>query len=289
MTEQRSPEWFKARVGRVTGSMVGAILGLAPYMTRADAMRAMVREAIGEPREFNGNVATEWGTFNEDGARWDFEMETGLKVEPAPFVPFEDWLGASPDGYINSDGLIEIKCPFGIRNDNPPVFKSIWEQPHYYAQIQVQLYVTGRAYCYFWQWTPFGTLHEVVIADQVWLDENLPRMRQFHAEYLDEVNNNADEHRGPKRPEIDTPEAARAIREWDEINEQLDQLAERKKDLLDQIVSMAGERNAIVAGRKVTLTERAGAVSYAKAIKALCPNADLEPYRGKPSRFWSVR
>ena len=63
--EQRSPAWFEKRKGRVTGSIVGAILGLSPYMTRADAMRSMVRAAIGAPSEFTGNVATEYGTMHE--------------------------------------------------------------------------------------------------------------------------------------------------------------------------------------------------------------------------------
>ena len=291
MTEpdQRTPEWFEKRKGRVTASMAGAILGIAPYMTRADAMRAMVRDAIGAEREFTGNVATEYGNAHESGALVDFQMETGFKVKPAPFLVHEDWLGASPDGYVSDGGLIEVKCPFGLRKDDKPAFKSISDQPHYYAQMQVQLYVARADYCHFWQWSPAGFKHEIVNRDKGWLDENLPRLRQFHAEYLDEVANNADEHLAPKRPEIDTPEARRMMAEWDDIAEQLERLAERKRDLLSDIVKLAGGKNAIMAGRKVTLVQKSGAVSYAKAIKALCPDADLEPYRGKPSSFWQVR
>lgn len=292
MTEpaQRTPEWHAKRVGRVTGSIVGAILGLSPYMTRADAMRSMVRAAIGEPSEFTGNVATEYGNAHEDGAIVEFQMETGLKVKPAPFLIHDDWLGASPDGFVSDGGLIEVKCPYGLRDaDSPVPFKSIDDQPHYYAQIQVQLYVARTDYCHFWQWSKNGTRHEIVNRDQSWLDTNLPRLRQFHAEYLDEVANNADEHRGPKLPEIDTPDARRMMAEWDEIAEQLERLAERKADLLSDIVKAAGERSAYFGGRKVTLVQKKGTVSYAKAIKALCPKADLEPYRGKPSSYWQVR
>ena len=43
---QRTPEWNEKRKSRVTGSIVGAILGLSPYMTRADAMRAMALSLI---------------------------------------------------------------------------------------------------------------------------------------------------------------------------------------------------------------------------------------------------
>lgn len=95
--EQRSPEWFEKRKRRVTGSTVGGILGLSPYMTRADVMRNMVREALGVEREFTGNVATQYGTNNEAGAIIEWQMETGLQWKPAYFIQHEDWLGSSPD------------------------------------------------------------------------------------------------------------------------------------------------------------------------------------------------
>jgi len=292
--EQRTPEWFAARKGRVTASVAGAILGVAPYMTRADALRMMVRETVGAPREFTGNVATEYGTRNEQGAVFDFQLETGLRVQPAPFETFEDWLGASPDGLVNDGGLIEVKCPFGLRDKPKPVaFKPIGpnegEQPHYYAQIQVQLYVTQSLHCWFYQWTTNDTSLTKVMPDPAWLQENLPRLRQFHAEYLDEVANNADERLAPKRPKIDTPEAARMVAEWDDIAEQLALLADRKADLLADMTTLAGGKNALLAGRKLTLTERAGSVAYAKVVKEHCKGLDLEPYRGKPSQFWQVR
>ena len=155
--QQRSEEWFEARKGRVTASMVGAILGLSPYMTRDDAMRAMVREAIGEEREFKGNVATEYGTHHEEGALVEYRMETQHEVEVVGFVEFEDWAGVSPDGLIGDKGGVEVKCPYSLRNEDEPVFKLIEEQPHYYAQVQFSLWVTGRAWWHFFQWAPKGT------------------------------------------------------------------------------------------------------------------------------------
>lgn len=292
---QLSPAWFEARKGRVTGSMVGAILGLSPYMTRADAMRSMVRAVIGEPAEFTGNVATEYGNAHESGALIEFQMETELRVRRAPFLIYEDWLGASPDGFVSDGGLVEVKCPYGLRNDTKPIFKSPAEQPHYYAQMQVQMLVAGGhagpvSHCHFWQWSRHGTMLHRVPFDQSWIDENLPRLRQFHAEFLDEVANNADEHRAPKRVEIDTPEARKMIAEWDDLNERLDQLNERKKDLLTELVKIAGGKNALLSGtRKLTLTERQGAVAYARVVKDHCKGVDLEPYRGKSSSFWQVR
>lgn len=199
--EQRTQEWHDARTGRVTGSIAGAILGLSPYMTRADAMRVMVRQAIGAEREFQGNVATEYGAANESTALVDYRMETLHDVEPCGFATFEDWLGASPDGLIENKGGLEIKCPYGLRDAPAPVpFKPLAEQPHYYAQVQVNLLCTGREWWHFFQWSKNGNKLEVVRPDADWLDENLPVLRQFHAEYLHEVANNADEYLAPSGP-----------------------------------------------------------------------------------------
>lgn len=292
MTEpaQRTPAWFEARKNRVTGSIVGAILGLSPYMKRSDAMRLMVREALGAEREFQGNIATDYGAYNEPGALIEFQMESGLKCKPAPFLIYEDWLGASPDGFTSDGGLVEIKCPFGKRKEENPVFLSIEEQPHYYAQMQVQMFVARQPHCWFYQWSVMGTPPPCKVPyDPDWINENLPALKQFHAEFLDELANNAEEHLAPKRVTIDTIEARKMVEEWDDLNERLEQLAERKKDLLAEMVKLAGEKNADLAGRKLTLTEREGAISYAKAIKELAPKADLSKWRGKSSKFWSLR
>lgn len=287
--EQRTAEWFEARKGRVTASLVGAILSLSPYMTRADAMRVMVREALGAEREFQGNIATEYGTRNEAGALLDYRIETGLEVQEVGFVMREDWAGCSPDGLIGTDGGIEIKCPFGLRDAPAPVpFKPLADQPHYEAQVQFSLWVTGRKHWDFFQWAPNGTAKERIYASEIWQAENLPRLRQFHAEFLDEVKNNAAEHLAPRRVEIDTPEAHKMAAEWDELREQIANAQERQRDLLDSIVSMAGGKDALFAGRKLTLVEREGAVSYAAVVKKHCAGIDLDPFRGKASRFWRL-
>ncbi len=285
--EQRSPEWHEARKGRITASIVGAILGLSPYMSRHDAMRTLVRAREGAPAEFTGNVATEYGQGHEDGARIEYEMEYSATVKQVGFVPYEDWAGVSPDGLIGERGLLEIKCPYSMRHEPSPVpFKTIEEQPHYLAQIQFQLFVTGREWCDFFQWSPNGTSKERVWLDPQWVRDNIPRLRQFHAEFLAEP---ADDHLAPARKEIDTPEAARMMEEWDRLSEQADNIAARKKDLLDELVTLAGGSNALINGRKLTLTKRDGAISYKKALDALAPGADLSPYKGKPSNFWQVR
>lgn len=285
-TTQRTEEWYAARKSRLTASMAGAALGAAPYMSQDDCLRSLVRDMHGLPSEFEGNIATQWGVANEDLARAAYELETGNSVKPAGFVAFEDWTGASPDGYVGEDGLVEIKCPFGIRKDADPVFKPIADQPHYYAQMQLQMFVTGKGWTDFWQWTPHGTKLETVKYDGAWLNENLPRLKAFwwKAREADPAD-----HEGPKRAIIDTPEAVRLIAEYDELSDAIDNATQRKKDIIARMVEMSSGKNAVVAGRNLTLVKRAGSISYAKAIKELLPDADLEKWRGKASESWQVK
>ena len=261
-------------------------MGLSPHMSSADAFRALVRDINGMDREFKGNVATEYGTFHEDGARFEYEMETGNSVNHIGFAPVGAWLGASPDGLVGDSGLVEIKCPYGQREKNPPKFKSVHDQPHYYAQAQIQMVCTGRNWCDLFQWSPHGTMLERVYFDQDWIGENFPKLYQF---WKDANAANPEDHDGERRKEIDTPDAARLVREYDDLSEAIDNATARKKEVLAEIVRLAGEHNSIVAGRNLTHIEKAGAVSYAKALKAYAPDADLEPYRSKPSDYWVLK
>lgn len=287
MDEQRSDAWFQARRKRITASRVGAILGHSPFATPEDAMRSMVREALGAPSEFTGNVATQWGTAMEAHAIADFEMDNGLTVEATGFHPFEDFAGASPDGLIGAEEGLEMKAPFGIRNDPNPRFKTMAELPHYHDQVQFSMICLDRPRWHFAQWTPYGSTSELVHRSQEWADTNMPILRQFYARFLSEMEN-PEEHLAPLHVTIDTPDAWRMAQEYDELSEAIDRATERKIDLLREISSLAGERNAVFAGRKLTRVEKAGSISYAKAIKSIAPEADLEPYRGKASSHWRL-
>lgn len=283
---QKSPEWFAARRDRITASSVGAILGNNPYRTRADAMRDMVREHHGAEREFKGNVATEYGTNNEAGALTEYRIETLHDVEQVGFIIREDWAGCSPDGLVGDKGGVEIKCPYGLRNEDQPAFKSLAEQPHYFDQVQFTLWVTQREWWHFYQWSPNGTKLETVYPDEEWQAGNLPRLRQFFAEYLEERDNS--EHLQPRRVEINTPQAASMIAELDDLNARAAEIVERKRDLMDSIVSLAGGTDAIFAGRKLTCVEREGPIAYARVVKDHLPDLDLSSYRGKASRYWKI-
>jgi len=287
--EQRSKEWFEARIGRVTGSVVGAILGVDPWRGPDDVMRDMVRAAYRAEKEFKGNIATEYGQQHEEIAKKQFQMDYLLEVTDASFEKHEDWLGASPDGYIDEeDAVLEIKCPFSMRSKNPDQFKTLDQQPHYYAQIQSQLFVTGRSKCYFYQWCPNGAKLEIVHKDAAWQQKNLPRLYDFWVSYCDEVNNNAERHLKPKRKEINSREAQELINEHDKLCEVLEDTKARIAEIKERLVNMADGHDADICGRKLTRVEKPGAISYSKAVKDNLQDLDLDRYRGKPTVFWKL-
>lgn len=285
--EQRSKEWFSARVGRVTGSAVGAILGLSPFMTPDDVLRRMVREFHGAPSEFEGNAATEYGQFHEAGAVFEYTMETGNAVEECGFFKHEEWLGASPDGLVGLMGLIEIKCPYSQCAATPPQFKSAGQQMHYYAQMQIEMFCADKEWCDFYQWSPSGTQLETVCRDDAWLALAIPELKAFHERYLSELNNK--EHLEPRRKELYGPKAAALLEQYDDLTDAIERATERRKEVLAELVKAAGERNAVINGRNLTLVEREGSVSYAKVVKEHCKGVDLEPYRGKPTQYWMLK
>jgi putative phage-type endonuclease len=277
-----SPE----RVGRITGSQAGAILGLSPWQKPADVLRAMVRKWHGAPNEFNGNFATNYGQLHEPLAKMQMMAYLGDPIEDCGFCvhPDHDWLGATPDGLLAPDYVVEIKCPFGLRRDNPPKFKTAKEQPHYYAQMQIEMAVTGRSVCMFYQWARYGDHLEIVQLDKKWILENIPRLKEFHELFLKEIDNHA--HLEPIRKEIATDDHAALLEEWDACTAAIAEGEQRKKEILAALVESAGEKDAEICGRKLTKVERKGSVDYTKipALRGL----DLEPFRKPSSSYWRL-
>lgn len=292
--EQRTQEWFEQRKSRITGSRVGAILGLSPWQKPADVMRAMVREYHGAETEFTGNPATDHGNNNEQRAMLAFMRESGLEVEQCGFFAYGELMGASPDGLTSDGGVLELKVPFGLRNEQAAQFKPLADQPHYACQVQMEILAAGRTHAYFAQYVapkgdplshdyvPEQISIERVEADPEWIDRNLPAISAFYALYVEELNN--PEHLEPLRVVIETPEAGMLLVELDDIRKRNKADEAREKELLAELVKMAGEKDAMINGRPLTRVDRVGNVQYAK-IPELA-GVDLEKYRGKGSTFW---
>lgn len=297
-TKQRSAEWFEQRKGRLTGSRIGAILGVSPWQKPADVMRAMVREYHGAPSEFQGGPHIDHGVFNEQRALLCFMRKTGLQVEECGFFPYGERLGASPDGLTSDGGVLELKVPFGLRAGDKP-FKPLADQPHYQHQIQMEMLSTGRKHAYFAQYiapkgdplsidyVPEQIKIERVEFDSGWIDAHLPALNDFYRQYLLELDNK--DHLEPLRVQLLGDDTKALLAEFDECRRLQAEYSKREKELLAMIVDMAGEKDAEIHGRKLTKVVRTGSVSWAKVAKEVMPEGfDLEPFTGKPSEYWRL-
>jgi len=144
--KQRTEEWFKSRYGRFTGSEVWKLFDTPEV--RLNYIFDKSKEVIFDrPTPSKPNRAMQWGIDHEDEARFLFELESGLKVQDVGFIPFEEFGGGSPDGVIDEETIIEIKCPYTIRSHEN--LKTQGLPKYYYWQIQNNLMVTGAVKCYF--------------------------------------------------------------------------------------------------------------------------------------------
>lgn len=286
---QRTAEWLEKRKGRITGSRAGAVLGLCPWRKPDDVLREMVREYHGYPSEFERNPAIDWGVNHEKQALLYFQRNTGLTVEECGFFPVDDWMGASPDGLTSDGRVLEVKVPYGLRNGGE--FKPLSDQPHYMVQVQIEMIATGRKAAYFAQYSaPVGDVFDPDhIGERMLIEDVYPEpidldgLHAFYQRYLSELDN--PEHLEPKRVVIDSDEALSIINRMDEINESLTRLEDEKKSHMAKLIEMAGDKSALVCGRKLTRTERKGAVDYSKIIPE---GVDVGQYRKKSSVVWRL-
>lgn len=158
MMEQRTEEWFAARLGKVTASRVADLMAKTKsgYSTsRANYMAELICERLTEAKaERFTNAAMQWGTDVEPQARdaycfmFDTEVvETGFALHPS----IADF-GASPDGLVGDTGLIEIKCPNTATHIETLFNETV--PAKYMTQMQVQMACTGRDWCDFVSFDP---------------------------------------------------------------------------------------------------------------------------------------
>lgn len=156
-------------VYRLTASIFGKIC----KMRESTCRKKVVKEILFGT--FSGNEATRYGIAHEFMAKEELEKILGKKIEAVGLIvdlnlPF---LAASPDGLIENDALVEIKCPASSKLMTPAegIFTKkiksceiingnlhLKRNDNYYYQVQGQLHITRKMYCYFCIWTPKGNV-----------------------------------------------------------------------------------------------------------------------------------
>lgn len=153
--EQKTEEWFAARLGKVTASRIKDVLAGKTTAARRNYMAQLVIERMTQhkPDAFT-NAAMQWGTDQEPFARAAYEARNGVLVDETGLVdhPVIPNSGASPDGLIGDDGLLEIKCPNSATHMETLLSRK--PDSDYIAQMQWQMACTGRAWCDFVSFDP---------------------------------------------------------------------------------------------------------------------------------------
>jgi putative phage-type endonuclease len=158
VADQGSIEWLAARVGKVTASRVADVIATTKTgygASRANYMAELIAERLtGQPAERYANAAMAHGTATEPEARDLYAFMVDAEVEQVGLVehPIVADSGASPDGLVGDDGLVEIKCPNTATHIETLLGQTV--PAKYVTQMQWQMACTGRQWCDFASYDP---------------------------------------------------------------------------------------------------------------------------------------
>ena len=215
MTIQGSAAWFADRCGCVTASRISDILARTKSghsASRASYCAQLVAERLtGIPAETYTNGAMQWGIEKEPEARAAYCFMRDAEVEEVGFIPHRHIAlsGASPDGLVGDDGLVEIKCPETKTHIETLRGKKIPDK--YITQLMWQLACTGRAWCDFVSYDPRMPEHMRLFVKRIARDDAAIRelekeVRVFLAE-VDKTLSDLHAHYGKeedaRQPDID--------------------------------------------------------------------------------------
>lgn len=158
LIKQGSDEWKQLRLGRVTASRVADVIAKTKSgysASRDNYMAQLICERLtGTVAESYTNAAMAHGVETEPLARAAYESYADVLVDEVAFVahPTIEMAGASPDGLVGNDGLLEIKAP--QTNTHIDTLLSETVPTKYFTQMQWQLATTKRAWCDFVSFDP---------------------------------------------------------------------------------------------------------------------------------------
>jgi exodeoxyribonuclease (lambda-induced) len=197
---QRSNEWHEQRRGKFTASEIVKLLGVKGL------------GETGKSYAFDKAIEQLFGEMDESFISYD--MQRGIDLEPLAFAKFKEIkelefievencgffelgtdAGASPDGLVGNDAILEIKCP-----RSTTFFKLVATNEidsKYYAQMQLQMMATNRNRAYFFNYLVHEGMeywHEILIErDEVLCDkikERIKEATEIKNEYINKLNNN---------------------------------------------------------------------------------------------------
>lgn len=168
--DQRSEDWFAARAGKITASMMHVVMlerDRAPFKSGprkgqdkpppkalTDYAHQLAAERLTQkPRNMARGAALDWGRTVEPAAIAAYQADMGLMVDACGFIqhPLHEFVGASPDFLVGDDGGGEVKSPESSEVHLQTLMTGLPDE--HIEQIQGGLWVTGR------QWWDFISFH----------------------------------------------------------------------------------------------------------------------------------
>jgi len=195
--EQRTEEWFAARLGKVTASRVADVIAKTKSgysASRDNYMAQLICERLtGQQGESFTNAAMTWGTETEPLARSAYEAYADVMVEEVGFIthPTIEMSGASPDGLVGLFGMLEIKCPNTATHIDTLLTQTVPSK--YITQMQWQMRCCERQWCEYCSYDPRLPQDLQLFVKRVEFDPEYVAMLekeviQFLAELDDKVN-----------------------------------------------------------------------------------------------------
>lgn len=191
--------WNMHRVGRITGSTFHKVV------TCKDSFQTVVKQLMQYDSKDLTVPAVMWGRQMEETARQCYlaqmtntHINFNLRVMGLAVKADEPYLAASPDGAFSCDccgtGVLEIKCPYkyreGLEGSESDASFCLDENHNlrpshpYYAQIQLQMYVSEMDVCDFMVWTKTSSITCRIGRDEPYLQKTLPKAKVFFMEHL---------------------------------------------------------------------------------------------------------
>jgi len=170
---QGEPSWFTHRLGVIGGSSIASACAGGQGKTRTSLLYRLAGEILsGEKYESYSNPHMERGLALENDARFVYAMEKECEVRQVGLVKETDHKGYSPDGLIDPDGLLEIKCPIASVHIETIIHNEI--PAEYRRQCAWGLHICQR------QWVDFVSYSPTVKGKEIWIirrgrDEKLIR------------------------------------------------------------------------------------------------------------------
>ena len=174
---QRSPEWFAARCGSLGASQLADALAKTKSgwgASRANLRAKLVVERLtGQQEESFTSAAMLWGVEKEEEARIAYSFLTGRNVVEVGLYKHPTIIGshASPDGLVDDDGCLEIKCPNSATHIE--TLKSNQVSHKYLLQMQWQMACADRQWCDFVSFDPRMPDHLMLYVQRVERDNDM--------------------------------------------------------------------------------------------------------------------